>query len=154
MGHSGPKWDKSGTCLDRILVYFLTEICSEKVPDLSHLGPIWPTFSPNLISLVLEMVHHFDVLWNLCCRRCTWFLKHFLLYQCFLFKFFLSIFSVVKKIWYIFFLSFLMIYCQLFNFTSNANNKFVTNSQMVLMFSQKLHATSFLGTMKFKNVEI
>ena len=29
-----------------------TEIWSEKAPDLSHLGPIWPTLEPNLPSLV------------------------------------------------------------------------------------------------------
>ena len=28
-----------------------TEIWSEKAPDLSHLGPIWPTLEPNLASL-------------------------------------------------------------------------------------------------------
>ena len=30
-----------------------TEIWSEKAPDLSHLGPIWPALEPNLPSLVL-----------------------------------------------------------------------------------------------------
>jgi len=29
-----------------------TEIWAEKVPDLSHLGSIWPTLEPNLPSLV------------------------------------------------------------------------------------------------------
>ena len=29
-----------------------TEIWSEKAPHLSHLGPIWPTFEPNVPSLV------------------------------------------------------------------------------------------------------
>ena len=28
-----------------------TEFWSEKVPDLSHLGPMWPTFGSNLTSL-------------------------------------------------------------------------------------------------------
>ena len=31
---------------------FSIEICSEKVPDLSHFGSIWPTLGLNLTSLV------------------------------------------------------------------------------------------------------
>ena len=45
VGQIGPIWDKSGTFSDQISVHFgaapkCTEIGSEKVPDLSHLGPI------------------------------------------------------------------------------------------------------------------
>ena len=52
----GPKWDKSGAFSDQISVHLATgakcsEIWSEKAPDLSHLGPIWPTLEPNLPSL-------------------------------------------------------------------------------------------------------
>ena len=55
-----PKWDKSenysdlpdfstfGSMLDEPKC---TEIWSEKVPDVSHFGLIWPTFGPNLTFL-------------------------------------------------------------------------------------------------------
>ena len=49
-----PKWDKSGTFSDQISVRLAHR--SEKVPDLSHLGPIWPTLKPNLASLVELLV--------------------------------------------------------------------------------------------------
>ena len=57
MGQIGPKWDKSGAFLDQISVHLArgakcTEIWSEKATDLSHLGPIWPTFEPNLPYLL------------------------------------------------------------------------------------------------------
>ena len=39
------KCDKSWTFSDQISVHF-----AEKVPDLSHLGPIWPTLGTNLTS--------------------------------------------------------------------------------------------------------
>ena len=56
LGQIGPKWDKSGSFSDQISVYLArrakcTEIWSEKAPDFSHLGPIWPTLEPNLPSL-------------------------------------------------------------------------------------------------------
>ena len=53
MGQIDPKWDQSGAFSDQISVHLArgakcTEIWSEKAPDWSHLGPIWPTFEPNL----------------------------------------------------------------------------------------------------------
>ena len=42
IGHPFPWWARWAKC---------TEIWSEKVPDLSNLGPIWPTLEPNLPSL-------------------------------------------------------------------------------------------------------
>ena len=51
-----PKWDKSRTFSDPISVHFgavapkCTEIGSEKVPDLSLLGSIRPSFEPNRTS--------------------------------------------------------------------------------------------------------
>ena len=57
MGQIGPKWDKSGAFSDQISVHLAprakcTEIWSEKSPDLSHLGPIWPILGPNLVTRV------------------------------------------------------------------------------------------------------
>ena len=57
MGQVGSKWD--GTFSDRVLVHIgvgpqakCTEILSEKVPALSHLGPIGPSLCPNLTPLM------------------------------------------------------------------------------------------------------
>jgi len=49
LGQIGPKRVKSGTFSDLNEPKY-TEICPEKVTDLSRLGPIWPTFGPNPIS--------------------------------------------------------------------------------------------------------
>jgi len=48
-GQIGPKRVKSGTFSDLNEPKY-TEICPEKVTDLSRLGPIWPTFGPNPTS--------------------------------------------------------------------------------------------------------
>ena len=50
MGQIGPKWTNPG----------LFQIRSEKVPDLSHLGPIWPTLEANLPSLMCIPTHDAD----------------------------------------------------------------------------------------------
>ena len=59
VGQIGTKSEKSGSFSDQISVHLArwaarwakcTEIWSEKVPDLSHLGPIWPILGPNLTS--------------------------------------------------------------------------------------------------------
>ena len=51
-----PKVANSGSFSDQISVHLApcakcTEIWSEKAPDLSHLGLIWPTLEPNLPPL-------------------------------------------------------------------------------------------------------
>ena len=61
VGQIGPKWDKSGAFKIRFQCIWrsrakCTEIWSEKAPDLSHLGPIWPTLEPNLPSVGLCIV--------------------------------------------------------------------------------------------------
>ena len=56
VGQIGPKWDKTGIFLDLSKPKY-TEICSEKDPDLSHLGPIWPSLSSNLVILIHHSVH-------------------------------------------------------------------------------------------------
>ena len=54
MGQIGPKWDKSGTFFRWDFSTFwrrapeCTEIWSEKVPGLSHFGPICPILESNL----------------------------------------------------------------------------------------------------------
>ena len=45
-----PNWTSPGLFKIR---FHCTEIWSEKAPDLSHLGPIGPTFEPNLPSTIL-----------------------------------------------------------------------------------------------------
>ena len=56
-----PKWVRlapNGKFSDQIQ-YILAHrakiywICSENFPDLSHLGPIWPTLGPNLVTVRL-----------------------------------------------------------------------------------------------------
>ena len=62
MTRFGPKGDKSGIFSDLSEPKY-TKICSEKVPDLSHLGPIWPTL--GLISLhisISKLFYHFSFL--------------------------------------------------------------------------------------------
>ena len=44
------------------LIWKCSEIWSEKVPDLSHLGPIWPTLCPNLVTQGWTI--------STVCRRC------------------------------------------------------------------------------------
>ena len=56
-----PKWNRSETLSDQIWLYFRSssqdvpvlksDLKTEKVTDLSHLGPIWPTLERNLTSL-------------------------------------------------------------------------------------------------------
>ena len=57
VGQGGTKWDKSRTFSDLGEPEF-TEIWSHEVPDLSHLGPIWPTstLGPTLTSLIEPIV--------------------------------------------------------------------------------------------------
>ena len=58
MGQIVSKWDKSGTFfLDLLSESKHTEICAEKVLNLSHLGSIWPSLDPNLVSLIQRSVH-------------------------------------------------------------------------------------------------
>ena len=62
VGQIGRKWDKSGAFSYQISVHLAprakcTEIWSEKAPDLSHFGPIWPILEPNLPSLVCSSRH-------------------------------------------------------------------------------------------------
>ena len=51
-----PKWEKSGTFSEQISVHFSRwvkmywNLIWKKVPDLSHLGPIWSHVGPNLTS--------------------------------------------------------------------------------------------------------
>ena len=46
-----PNWTNPGLFSDQISVHLCTEIWSEKVPDLSHSGPIWSNLVPTLTSL-------------------------------------------------------------------------------------------------------
>ena len=59
VGQIGPKWDKC------------TEIWSEKAPDLSHLGPIWPTLEPNLAPLgdSIYDIYYLNLVWISCPTR-------------------------------------------------------------------------------------
>ena len=52
VGQIGPKWGESGTFYYQISVQFgaTDSSWSEKVPDLSHLGPIWPILGPNPVT--------------------------------------------------------------------------------------------------------
>ena len=52
LGQIGPKWENLGHFMIRFSIFWLaepkyTETDLLKVPDLSHLGPIWPNFDPN-----------------------------------------------------------------------------------------------------------
>ena len=71
-GHqSGSNWPKIGHIRDFFRSDFstfwpdqpkCTEIWSEKAPGLSHLGPIWPTFEPNLPPLLADNSELTDLL--------------------------------------------------------------------------------------------
>ena len=66
-----PKLDKSGTFSDQIQ-YILAQcakmywIWSENFPDLSHLGPIWPTLGPNLVTVIWAACVLFQCGWRPC----------------------------------------------------------------------------------------
>ena len=77
-----PKWVRlvpNGTNLGLFQIRFqyiwldrakCTEIWHEKAPDLSHLGPIWPTLEPNLLSL--HPAKHCDEFTNRLVTRLWW----------------------------------------------------------------------------------
>ena len=96
-----------------------TDILSEKVPDLSHLGPIWLTLGPNLRSLYLLMTN------CLLAEGCQVLLRNsYLLYLLLLqvksssFGYFVrSIFTLLSQILNLSFFLVCCIFCLNFHFT-------------------------------------
>ena len=72
-------------------MYSCTELWSEKVPDLSNLGPIWPILGPNLVTQAVDSASSshwpetYLVVWCGCyswgnyCRKWRYFLLNYLL---------------------------------------------------------------------------
>ena len=59
VGQIGHKWDKSGAFSHEISVHLAPPRQMHwNLMDLSHLGPIWPTLEPNLLSLLGQMTHN------------------------------------------------------------------------------------------------
>ena len=64
----GSKLDKSGTFSYQISVR-IGSSRSEKVPDFSHLGPIWPILGPNLTPLACFLLNILTGIDNIAYRR-------------------------------------------------------------------------------------